>query len=84
MRYKKIKELREDNDLYQRQLADLLNVAQTTYSNYEIGERQIPIPALVKLAKFYNTSIDYILDLTEETTPYPRKNKDLKLNQKPI
>lgn len=72
--YRKIRELRESNDLYQKQLASFLHIAQTTYSNYELGSRQIPIPTLIKLANFYGTSVDYLLDLTDEVKPH-RQNK---------
>lgn len=70
----RIKDLREDADITQKQLADYLNIKQNTYSQYENGQRQIPIDALVKLAQYYNTSTDYVLGLTNERTPYP-KNK---------
>ena len=66
----RIKDLREDNDLTQRQLADFLHIKQNTYSQYENGQRQLPIEALIALAKYYNTSTDYILGLTEERKPY--------------
>jgi transcriptional regulator with XRE-family HTH domain len=71
----RIRALREDRDLPQKALADYLQVHQTTYSDYERGNLNIPIPALIKLAEFYNTSIDYMLDLTDEPAPYPRKKK---------
>ena len=54
-------------------IANLLHIKQNTYSNYENGRREIPIGALIKLAEFYNTSVDYILELTDEQRPYPRK-----------
>jgi transcriptional regulator with XRE-family HTH domain len=68
----RIKELREDNDLTQRQLAEYLHIRQNTYSQYENGQRQIPIDALIAIAKFYNTSTDYILGLTSEKKPYKK------------
>lgn len=68
----RIKELREDNDLTQRQLAEHLHIRQNTYSQYENGQRQIPIDALIAIAKFYNTSTDYILGLTSEKKPYKK------------
>jgi len=71
--HERIRALREDRDLTQKQLAELLCVAQTTYSDYEHGKVNIPIPALKKLALFYNTSIDYLLELTDEPRPYPRR-----------
>lgn len=57
----RIKDLREDNDITQKELAEYLHVKQNTYSQYENGQRQLPIDALIALAKFYNTSTDYIL-----------------------
>ena len=54
-------------------MAELLNVAQTTYSDYELGKINIPLDTLKKIALFFDTSIDYLLELTDEPTPYPRK-----------
>lgn len=68
----RIKDLREDNDITQKELAEYLHVKQNTYSQYENGQRQLPIDALIALAKFYNTSTDYILGLTDETKPYKK------------
>ena len=65
MLYKRIRELREDNDLTQREMAKNLNCSQQVYSNYELGQRDIPTDILIKLAIFYNTSIDYILGITD-------------------
>ena len=62
--------MREDRDLTQRQMAEYLKIHQTTYSDYEIGNLNIPVEVLIKLAKFYNTSIDYLVGLTENTKPY--------------
>ena len=62
----RLRDLREDNDLTQTHIAKLLNIKQNTYSHYESGVRQIPIDTLVKLCKFYNTSVDYIIGLTNE------------------
>lgn len=70
----RIRELREDKDLTQKQLAEILNCTQQTYSRYETGEILIDIYQLEKLAKFYNTSIDYLVELTNESKPYPRIN----------
>ena len=53
-------------------MAKILNTTQTNYSKYELGKINIPIDTLIKLAKFFNTSIDYLLGLTNETKPYPR------------
>ena len=62
----RIRDLREDNDLTQRAIADYLHIKQNTYSQYENGQRQIPIDCLIALAKLYNISVDYILGLTDE------------------
>ena len=59
--YRRIRDLREDRDLLQKDLADYLNCSQVCYSNYEIGKRAIPTETLLKLAEFYNTSTDYLL-----------------------
>ena len=61
--YKRLRDMREDKDLKQRELAEMLNVSQTTYSRYESGELDIPSAALIKLADFYNVSVDYILGI---------------------
>lgn len=68
----RIKDLREDRDLLQKDIAELLNISQTNYSKYELGKINIPIHTLKKLALFFNTSIDYLLGLTDEQKPYPR------------
>lgn len=66
----RIKDLREDNDITQRELAEYLHIKQNTYSQYENGQRQLPIEVLIMLAKYYRTSTDYILGLTNEKEPY--------------
>ena len=71
----RLRDLREDHDLTQTSLAAYLHLQQNTYSQYENGQRQIPLDILVKLALYYNTSIDYILEITDEITPYPRKRR---------
>lgn len=71
----RIKDLREDNDLTQQQVADYLNIKQNTYSQYETGTRQIPIDILIALAALYKTSTDYLLGITDCRTPYPRAKK---------
>jgi len=63
--FKRIRDLREDNDLAQRQIADILNCSQQVYSNYELGQRDVPTDILIKLSLFYNVSTDYILGLTD-------------------
>lgn len=72
----RLKSLREDSDLTQRELAEKLNIAQNTYSQYENGVHQLPIDILIKLADYYNTSTDYILERTEEPQPYPPKRHE--------
>lgn len=63
---KRIKDLREDNDLTQTQLSQLLNITQRAYSHYETGTREVPLEVLVKLADFYKTSTDYLLERTNK------------------
>lgn len=67
----RIKDIREDMDLTQREIAEYLHIKQNTYSQYENGQRQIPINLLIALARYYNTSTDYLLGLTDVKTPYP-------------
>lgn len=69
----RIKDLREDHDLTQKQIADYLHIKQNTYCQYETGRRQIPIEMLIALAKYYKVSTDYILGLTDVKKPYPYK-----------
>ncbi len=76
----KIKEMREDKDLNQSEVAKILNVSQVAYSFYELGRRQLPIDLLIKLAKFYNTSTDYLLELTDIREPYPKSIVDKENN----
>lgn len=71
----RIRDLREDNDLTQQQVAQYLNIRQNTYSQYETGIRQIPVEVLVALAALYKTSTDYLLGITDTKKPYP-KTKD--------
>jgi transcriptional regulator with XRE-family HTH domain len=66
----RIKDLRENNDITQKEIADYLHIKQNTYSQYENGKRQLPIDMLIALARFYNTSTDYILGLTDEKRRY--------------
>jgi len=68
--YSRLRDLREDHDLKQRELAKLLTCSQQVYSNYELGQRDIPTDVLIKLSLFYNVSIDYILGLTDN----PKRN----------
>lgn len=70
----RIRDLREDNDLSQKSIADYLMCDQSLYSKYERGEREIPLKSVVKLAVFYKTSVDYIVGLTDVSTPYEKEN----------
>lgn len=70
--YERIRNLREDKELTQKQMAEKLSVAQTTYSDYELGKLNIPISILRQLALILETSVDYLLELTDECKPYPR------------
>ena len=68
----KIRDMREDNDLTQTQVANYLNCDQSLYSKYEKGKRDVPLHIMVKLALFYHTSVDYLVGLTNEIKPYER------------
>lgn len=70
MFFPKIEELRSDNDLTQQDIANLLHCQREVYRRYEKGEREIPVWAVIRLAKFYKTSTDYILGLTNNPIPY--------------
>lgn len=78
MYLKRLKELREDNDLKQSNIADLLKMKQPQYARYETGKRDIPLDNLIVLAKFYKTSTDYILELTDNPKPYHKEKESLK------
>lgn len=69
--YRRIRDLREDHDLKQRQVAEFLNCSQQVYSNYELGQRDIPTEVLIRLSQFYHVSVDYILGLTAN----PKQNQ---------
>jgi len=73
--YRRIRDLREDHDLTQKQLAEALNCSQQVYSNYELGQRDIPTDILIRLALFYRVSTDYLLGLSDDPTPRRRKKK---------
>ena len=75
MAYARIRNLREDKDMSQTELAQVLHCSQRIYSNYERGEVDIPTEILIKLAQFHQTSVDYLLGLTDEMTPYPRRER---------
>ncbi len=66
MVYKRIRDLREDKDITQREMASILHCSQQVYSNYELGQRDIPTELLIKLAQFHRVSVDYILGLTDK------------------
>ena len=68
----RLRDLREDHDLSQSTLTAYLHICQNTYSQYETERRQIPIKVLIQLAQYYDTSVDYLLGLTNETSAYPR------------
>lgn len=75
--YNRIKDLREDRDLFQKDISNILNITQRNYSYLETGKSDIPTDVLIKLAMFYNVSVDYILGITDIQKPYPRiKRKD--------
>jgi len=71
--YERIRNLREDKDLYQKDVAEYLHCCQAAYSRYELGLRDIPTQVLISLAKFHNTSTDYLLGLTDIEQPYSKK-----------
>lgn len=74
MYLKRLKDLREDADEKQSNIADILKITRQQYSLYELGKRDIPAEFIRTLAKYYNTSTDYILELTDDITPYKQKN----------
>ena len=78
MKIERLKEIREDRDLLQKDIAKMLGITQVQYSRYETGVRIIPIYHLERLAQFYNTSIDYLIGLTDVRKAYPKSI----LNQK--
>ncbi len=73
MYIKRLKDLREDNDYTQEYIGTKTHMKREQYSRYETGKRDIPLDTLIELSKLYNTSVDYILNLTDEKKPYPRK-----------
>ena len=68
-----LRALREDKAQKQKDMAELLNIHQTTYSDYELGRLNIPVSILKQLASFFDTSVDYLLDMTDQKEPYPKK-----------
>jgi len=79
MKNTRIKELREDRELTQRDIAAYLNVAQNSYSNYENGNRDFPLTLLIQLSHFYQVNLEYLLGLTDESAPLP-PSKRLKID----
>lgn len=75
--YPRIRNLREDADLTQAKMGSILNCSQRVYSNYERGDIDIPTQTLIRIAAFHNTSVDYLLGLTDEKKPYPRKTNHI-------
>lgn len=73
--YRRIRDLREDQDLSQTKLALYLGMSQTGYSKYETGENDIPTHILCRLADFYDTSVDYLLGRTDQRAPLPKRNQ---------
>lgn len=73
MKYERLRNLREDKDMTQKEVAEYLTMSQTGYAQYELGNNDIPTRVLRQLASLYNTSIDYLLDITDEVKPYPRR-----------
>ena len=71
--YERIRNLRVDRGLTQKQIADMLKIKQNTYSQYDIGVLHYPLDVVKQLAVFYDTSIDYLLELTDDPRPYSRK-----------
>ena len=75
LKYERIRDLRIDQGLTQTQIAEVLHIKQNTYSQYEIGILNYPLDVVIQLAIFYNTSVDYLVGLTDDPTPYKRRKK---------
>lgn len=73
MKFQRLRDLREDHDKLQKDIANVLGISQQYYSEYEQGNRTIPTEHLMQLALYYHTSMDYLVGLTNEISPYPRK-----------
>lgn len=71
----RLRDLREDHDVTQKEIANYLHICQNTYSQYENGQRQVPIDVLIRFAQYFHTSVDYVLELTDEALPYPPKQQ---------
>ena len=72
----RLRDLREDNDMSQAEMAKLLKCSQQTYSRYETYTTEIPLQSLIFLSNYYNTSVDYLLGITNEQKPYPKSNQE--------
>lgn len=83
MRYERLHEMREDRDFTQQQVADYLKVSRSAYKNYELGIRSIPVEILIELALLYQTSVDYLIGLTNRPSPYPNSRKFTTSKNKP-
>lgn len=81
MYYRRLRDLREDHDLKQKEIAQLLDIDQRVYSNYETGKQTLPVRYLLQLADYYGTSTDYILGRTDNPVPYEKRRKSLSLWQ---
>ena len=81
MKYSRLRDLREDHDMTQQQLVDMLGMHKTTYTNYEQGKREIPFGLAIRLARVYNVSLDYIAGLTREPRPIEGENLYTKRNE---
>lgn len=77
LKYGRIRDIRNDRGLTQEDIAKFLHVSQNTYSQYEIGTTRFPLDVVIKLAEYYNVSVDYLVGLTDQSTPYPRKRRQL-------
>jgi len=75
--FHRIRDLRDDSDMTQKQIAVYLNCSQQVYSNYELGQRDVPTQVLLLLSKLHKTSVDYILGVTDEKKPYPKSRNVL-------
>lgn len=84
MRYRRIRDLREDKDLTQAQIASELGIGQRSYAYYESGARMLPPEILAGLARFYGVSTDYLLGLTDVKQPYPPSKRPANLNDHEI
>ncbi len=73
--YRRIRDLREDRDLRQQDIANIIGCTQVSYSHYELGKRDIPTDVLICLADYYHTSVDYLLGRTDTKVPYPKSTK---------